>query len=151
MADPIRFYSTGDNYGCFSNFSAHPVFYDGQTWPTSEHCFQGQKFLNPKDRQAIRKANSPMIATRLGRDRKRPLRRDWESVKIGLMRAIVLAKFSQHDELRATLLATGDAKIIEHTDRDAFWGDGGNGSGKNWLGRILMEVREQLREDETKA
>jgi ribA/ribD-fused uncharacterized protein len=151
MAEPIRFYSTGDEYGCFSNFSAHPVFYDGQTWPTSEHCFQAQKFLDPKDRQAICKANSPMIAARLGRDRKRPLRRDWESVKIGLMRAIVLAKFSQHADLRATLLATGDAKLIEHTDRDAFWGDGGNGSGKNWLGRILMEVREQLREDETKA
>ncbi len=151
MADAIRFYSTGDEYGCFSNFSAHRVFYGGQTWPTSEHCFQAQKFVDPQHQKAIRQANSPMIAARLGRDRKKPLRRDWESVKIGLMRAIVLAKFSQHDDLRATLLATGDAKLIEHTDRDAFWGDGGNGSGKNWLGRILMEVREQLRQDSAEA
>ncbi len=60
------------------------------------------------------------------------------------MRAVVLAKFSQHDDLRAQLLATGDAQLVEHTERDAFWGDGGDGSGANMLGRILMDVREQL-------
>jgi N-glycosidase YbiA len=42
-------------------------------------------------------------------------------------------------------LATGDAKIVEHTENDAYWGDGGDGSGQNKLGQILMEVREELR------
>jgi N-glycosidase YbiA len=60
------------------------------------------------------------------------------------MRDVVLPKFSQHEELRQLLLSTGDAKIVEHTERDDYWGDGG-GSGKNMLGRILMEVRERLR------
>lgn len=88
-----------------------------------------------------------MIAARMGRDRKKPLRKDWESVKVDAMRRAVLAKFTQHAELREELLATGDAKIVEHTDRDDYWGDGGDGSGKNMLGRILMEVREALRKE----
>lgn len=144
MPDQICFYSTKGQYGCFSNFSAHPVEFGGQVWPTSEHAFQGQKFLATEHQQAIRQAKSPMIAARMGRDRKRPLRADWEAVKLDLMGAIVLAKFTQHADLHAVLLATGDAQIIEHTTNDAYWGDGGDGHGQNWLGRILMEVRVQL-------
>src|SRR3954463_11250275 len=47
-----------------------------------------------------------------------------------IMHAAVLAKFTQHADLRETLLATGDSKIVEHTENDAYWGDGGDGSGK---------------------
>lgn len=90
-----------------------------------------------------------MIAARLGRDRKKKLRRDWESVKDNIMRDAVTAKFSQHEELRNMLLATGEAKLVEHTSNDRYWGDGGDGSGKNMLGRILMEVREKMREQAT--
>jgi ribA/ribD-fused uncharacterized protein len=86
-----------------------------------------------------------MQAARLGRDRKQKLRLDWESVKVGVMRRAVLAKFTQHEELWALLLSTGEARIVEHTENDDYWGDGGDGSGKNMLGRILVEVREQLR------
>jgi ribA/ribD-fused uncharacterized protein len=47
--------------------------------------------------------------------------------------------------MRAVLLGTGDAKLVEHTERDAYWGDGGDGSGQNRLGQILMQVRDELR------
>ncbi len=57
----------------------------------------------------------------------------------------VRAKFTQHEDIRAILLGTGDAKIVEHTANDNYWGDGGDGSGKNRLGEILMRVREELR------
>jgi ribA/ribD-fused uncharacterized protein len=73
------------------------------------------------------------------------LRPDWEAVKVDVMRRAVRAKFTQHTELRAILLETADAILVEHTARDAFWGDGGDGSGRNVLGQILMEVREELR------
>ena len=86
-----------------------------------------------------------MIAARMGRDRKRKLRRDWERVKVGIMREAVGAKFRQHAELGELLLATGDAKLVEHTENDDYWGDGGDGSGRNELGRILMAVRDALR------
>jgi ribA/ribD-fused uncharacterized protein len=55
------------------------------------------------------------------------------------------AKFTQHDDLLATLLATGTAMLVEHTANDDYWGDGGDGSGKNRLGYLLMHVREELR------
>ena len=64
------------------------------------------------------------------------------------MREAVLAKFSQHEDLRAVLLGTGDALLVEHTERDSYWGDGGDGSGKNRLGHILMSVRDELRRQE---
>src|SRR5262245_46808393 len=147
MSEPIHFYSTADEYGCFSNFAGHPIRLKGKTWPTSEHYFQAQKFAGTDHEDDIRKAKSPMIAARMGRDRKRRLRRDWESVKVAVMLEAVRAKFSQHDELRAVLLSTGDAVIIEHTTNDDYWGDGGDGSGKNMLGRLLMEVRGELRND----
>jgi ribA/ribD-fused uncharacterized protein len=141
----INFYSVSDEFGCFSNFAAYPIEMGGKTWPTSEHYFQAQKLQNPAHREAIRKTNSPMEAARMGRDRTKKLRRDWESVKRGVMRDAVLAKFTQHDDLREVLLSTGDAKLVEHTANDSFWGDGGDGSGRNMLGQILMEVREKLR------
>jgi N-glycosidase YbiA len=147
MPAVINFYSTSDEYGAFSNFAPYPIALGGATWPTSEHYFQAQKFENPADRDAIRKVKSPMIAARMGRDRKRKLRRDWERVKLGVMRQAVEAKFRQHDELRELLLGTGDATIVEHTTNDDFWGDGGDGSGRNELGRILMAVRAQLRDE----
>ena len=142
----VNFYSVGDDFGEFSNFAPYSIFLDGERWPTSEHYFQAQKFKDLAYRAKIRKANSPTLAARLGRDRKQKLRRDWESVKVGIMRKAVLAKFTQHDVLQALLLSTGDAKLVEHTENDDYWGDGGNGRGKNLLGRILMEVRALLRE-----
>jgi ribA/ribD-fused uncharacterized protein len=84
----------------------------------------------------------------MGRNRKRPLRKDWESVKDSIMREAVLAKFNQHANLRETLLATGDSTIVEHTEKDAYWGDGGDGSGKNRLGQIVKRVRELVRQSE---
>jgi N-glycosidase YbiA len=149
--DVVNFYSVGDDFGEFSNFAPFPITLDGERWPTSEHYFQAQKFEDGAYRQKIRKANSPVQAARLGRDRKQKLRRDWESVKVGVMRAAVLAKFTQYEELRELLLSTGAAKIVEHTENDDYWGDGGDGTGKNMLGRILMQVRDLLRQSELKT
>ena len=141
----IEFYSTGDGYGEFSNFAPFPITLDGKRWPTSEHYFQAQKFDDEDYREKIRKTNSPMIAARLGRSRKVPIRHDWEVIKIEIMRRAVFAKFASHLELQEMLLATGEEKIVEAAERDDFWGCGANGLGQNWLGRILMEVRSNLR------
>jgi len=86
-----------------------------------------------------------MLAARMGRDRKRKLRRDWESVKVSVMRLAITAKFTQHEDLKTILMSSGDAQIIEHTENDDYWGDGSDGRGKNMLGRILMETRNNFR------
>lgn len=141
----IRFYRTNDLYGCFSNFSRHSVFLDGKRWPTSEHYFQAQKFLDEAVREKIRLRKTPREAADMGRDRSLPLRPDWETVKDDVMRKVVEAKFTQREEIRAILLDTGDEGLIEQTTNDYYWGCGTNGDGKNMLGRILMEVWEALR------
>jgi N-glycosidase YbiA len=151
MGEAIHFYSVNADYGCFSNFSPHPILLTGKTWPTSEHYFQAQKFSGTLDEEDVRQAKSPMIAARMGRSRQRPLRKDWETVKDSIMYEAVMAKFTQHAELREILLATGNATIVEHTKNDAYWGDGGDGSGKNRLGEILMGVRAELRSMPTPA
>jgi len=144
----LSFYRTGEVYGEFSNFSAHPFTLKGREWPTSEHYFQAQKFAGTEHEEVIRLANSPMVAARLGRERTRPLRADWEVVKEDVMRTALRAKFEQHPPLAAKLLATGETVLVEHTANDSYWGDGGNGSGKNRLGHLLMELRAQLRAEQ---
>lgn len=145
-SDPIHFYSTADAFGEFSNFAAFPIRLKGKTWPTTEHYFQAQKFEGTDEAyvEAIRTTKSPMIAARMGRDRTKKLRRDWESVKVSVMREALAAKFEQHPELGELLRSTGDAKLVERTENDSYWGDGGDGSGRNMLGQLLMEVRQSL-------
>lgn len=150
MTHVINFYRTGDAYGSFSNFAPYPIEVDGKLWPTVEHYFQAQKFAGTEHEEAMRLEPSPMVVARMGRDRKKPLRPDWEALKDTIMRKAVLAKFTQHPALKDQLLGTGQAKLVEHTTNDSYWGDGGDGSGKNLLGIILMEVREHLRRESEK-
>ena len=140
----IRFYSTKVEFGKFSNFAPFPFTLDGLMWSTTEHYFQAQKFELVEYRERIRNAASPMIAARLGRSRKVPIRSDWEEVKLDVMRTAVRQKFATHAELAALLLSTEEQELIEAAPRDYFWGCGAKGTGQNWLGRILMEVRQEL-------
>lgn len=149
MADPIEpderatiaFYGTRDEYGFLSNFYRARITLDERVWPTSEHYFQGQKFAGTPYEEAIRRAPTPRVAATLGRDRRQPLRADWEAVKEEVMLTALRAKFLQNPDLRARLLATGDARLVEHTANDRYWGDGGDGHGQNRLGALLERVR----------
>jgi N-glycosidase YbiA len=119
----------------------------GKSWPTSEHYFQAQKFAGTEREEEIRFANSPSTAARLGRSRSRPLRADWETVKDDVMCRALQAKFEQHPKLKALLLSTGNAELVEHTRNDNYWADGGDGTGQNLLGKLLMELRADLQQD----
>ena len=141
----IKFYKVHDDYGFMSNFAPYPFSDGNKIWPTSEHYFQAQKFLIPEIQEKIRQIASPMDAALEGRNRQNPLRPDWEEIKDKVMLQALRMKFSQHPEIAKELLATGDAIIIEHTRNDAYWADGGDGSGKNKLGLLLMQVREELK------
>ena len=89
-----------------------------------------------------------MIAARLGRSRKQPIRPDWQEAKDDVMRKAVLSKFRSNPDIRGVLLSTGAAVLVENAPRDYYWGCGSNETGLNMLGRILMEVREQLQEED---
>ncbi|MBN1430158.1 MAG: NADAR family protein [Anaerolineae bacterium] len=146
---PIYFYSPHNTYGCFSNFSPHGIHLKGKWWPTTEHYFQAQKFAGTSHEEEIRHAKTPKQAANMGRDRGRPLRKDWEKVKDGIMRDAVREKFRAHQDIQTVLLETGDEEIIENAPNDYYWGCGANGSGQNKLGKILMEIRAELRAGQT--
>lgn len=129
-----------------SNFYDSPVIgLDGVTYPTVEHAFQVAKTDDPNEREAIRNTSTPGQAKRLGR--KVTLRSNWNGFRIEVMKTLVTRKFSSSSSLQTQLLATGDETLQEgNTWGDRFWGvDLSTGEGKNWLGQILMQVREELR------
>jgi ribA/ribD-fused uncharacterized protein len=142
----IHFYRVQDEYGALSNFAPYPITVDGRQWPTSEHYFQAQKFPRTEHEETIRGTRSPMMAARMGRDRGKPLRPDWEGVKDAVMLTALRAKFTQHPQLASLLLSTGRAQLVEHTRNDRYWADGGDGRGLNRLGELLVQVREELRD-----
>jgi hypothetical protein len=132
-------------HGCFSNFSAHGFMLDELYWATSEHYFQAQKFVGTPYLEKVRQTKTPKDAANMGRNRSLPLRSDWEQVKDDVMRNAVLQKFRTHADIREILLITGEEVLVENSPIDYYWGCGKDGSGKNKLGQILMEVREVLR------
>lgn len=142
----IRFYETDKPYGCFSNFAKYPIVLKGKEWETTEHYFQAQKFVGTQHEAELRLARTPMEVARMGRDRNRPLRQDWEACKDHVMLEALIAKVEQHPVIKSILLSTGDCTIVEHTSNDAYWGDGGDGQGGNMLGKLLMEIRNGLDE-----
>ena len=113
------------------------------TYPSVEHAYQSAKTLDKSERKRIAALPTPADAKRAGRALK--LRDDWEQVKFDVMETCVRSKFTTHGDLRAKLLATGDAELIEGNDwGDTIWGQV-NGVGENRLGKILMKVRAELR------
>lgn len=141
----IKFYRSSEKYGPFSNFTRIPIYLDGYMWPTSEHFYQAQKFLDEDLQREVRLSSWAGAAAKIGRDKNLPLRDDWELVKIDIMRKVVRAKVEQNEYIKDLLLSTGDEEIIEDSPTDYFWGCGKNGTGQNWLGKVWMELREELR------
>ena len=141
----IRFYNADDEFGFLSNFSPHGFELDGQFWPTVEHFYQAQKFAAPETREAIRRSHTPGGAKRLAWRRQYPIREDWDQVRDEVMQRALAAKFAAHPALADALLATGDEELVEASPTDRYWGCGADGSGRNRLGELLMELRETLR------
>ena len=74
-------------------------------------------------------------------------RNDWEEVKEEIMFKALQAKFTQHDKLKQLLVGTKNRQLVERSPYDSYWGDGGDGSGKNRLGVLLMRLRDDLNQN----
>lgn len=129
-------------YAFLSNYSASPFRIDYVLFPTMEHYFQANKADNQNDYLHIAYAPTPGEAKRLGR--KIQLRPDWEKIKDNVMLTGLHKKFTD-PELRSLLLATGDEELVEGNYwGDTYWGVC-NGVGQNKLGKLLMQVREEIK------
>ena len=135
-----------------SNFYMAPVTYNGFTYTNSEAAFHAQKTLDENIRKEFTTLN-PSEAKRKGRNL--DLRPDWEKVKVNIMYEIIKAKFSQNEDIRYKLLYhTGREHLEEDTTgwHDNYWGNCRcekctHIKGRNKLGKILMKVREELRDE----
>lgn len=131
-------------YRFLSNFYPCHAMYAAIFYKSVEHAYQAAKTLNHYERQEIANEPMPGRAKRLGQHV--ALRPDWENIKLDIMRNLVQYKFARDKDLCARLLATDDMELIEGNQwHDTFWGVY-EGSGKNHLGRILMEVRAEIRD-----
>lgn len=146
-SEPIRFYHSDQPWGWLSNFSHHAVCIQDRVWPSVEHYYQSQKFIGTPHEEEIRLAETPtkakLRATEYGKNHRRA---DWELVKEQIMLEGLCAKFRQHPDLGSRLVRTADRTLIEHTALDSYWGDGGDGTGMNRLGVLLMQVRSGLQD-----
>ena len=139
--DVIDDFSPQLKNGFLSNFYPSTIYIDKKPFSTVEHAYQAYKTLDESSRELIRKAKTPYDAKKLGRCVQ--LRPDWDEVKIPLMRSYLELKFD-NPFLMHLLLQTGSAKLIHvNTWNDKFWGVC-RGEGKNWLGQLLMDIRQDL-------
>jgi len=138
----INFYKTTDLHGYLSNFSKHGFEIDGVYWPTVEHYYQSAKFNFGIPE--ILAAKTAFEAAKLGRIPSPLMRTDWDNVRYNIMKAGVLAKFAQNEDIQHNIASTASNQLIEHTSNDKYWADAGDGTGKNMLGICLMSVRNQL-------
>lgn len=127
-----------------SNFYPAPLTYEGHRWADSETAYQAMKSSDPEIHRQMSQLRHPGKAKRFGKHL--TLRSDWEFIKVEVMTEIVTAKFDQNPDLKRKLLLTGFAHLEEgNTWNDRTWGvyPPGSGNGKNYLGVILMKLRER--------
>ena len=150
MAEEIHFYRASEKpYGAFSNLYRRPIVFEGETFPTSEHAYQAGKARKQEVRNWLMNAPSPALLAMAAHGLYYwDVAPGWSKTKFDRMREVLRAKFTQHQDLRELLLSTGNARLVESATQDnevnRTWGEV-NGIGKNMLGKLLMEVRDELR------
>jgi ribA/ribD-fused uncharacterized protein len=142
----IKFLKINEPYGCFSNFSRHDVkTADGKVWPRSEHLYQALKFNDVNVQEGIRSISNPKEAKEYGYKFEDKLRLEWEDVKYGTMLYVCRLKLLQHNDIMDCLRSTGNQIIVENSKYDSTWGCGPDGKGLNLLGKVWMELRNEIK------
>lgn len=152
----LKFYRANEKpYGAFSNLFRCAITFEGCVYPTAEHAYQAGKALKPAVREWILRAPTPALAAMAAHGLYTwDVVPNWACIKVDRMRAVLKAKFSQHENLKQLLLDTGSRRLVEAgTTNNAvnrFWGEV-DGKGENTLGKLLMELRQELRKEKKKA
>ena len=144
----VEFYKEFGELGYLANYSNHG-FYDtrGIYYPTVEHYYQSHKFADEETINSILKAATPKEASNIGRDRKNIRIPHFHKKKIDVMHDGVYLKFSQNKDIRSKLIETRNQEIQEMSVKESFWGVGPNLDGENHIGKILMQVRDEVKKD----
>lgn len=144
------FLKTSDRFGAFSNMASRmPLHVAGTHVTSSEALYQALRFPDLPDFQAgILAQKSPVSAKQHARTKVGETRGDWGRTRIAAMRYVLRVKFGAHQERMSDLFVqTAGMPIVEISRRDTFWGarpEGDRFRGGNVLGRLLMELREEV-------
>jgi ribA/ribD-fused uncharacterized protein len=136
-----------------SNFSSFRVNWKGFSFDTAEHAYHWEKFNNfgssnsEAIKQLIRIAPSAHQAFKIAQTFIDDVPKDWDKIKCKIMKNILLAKVNQHEYVKRKLLETGDRHLVEDSWRDSVWGWGPDRNGQNLLGKLWMEIREEIKEE----
>lgn len=148
----VVFLKTKEAFGGLSNMaSGFPIRLNGVRVLTSEALYQACRFPHrPEIQRLIIEQTSPMTAKMKGKPYRDDTRPDWDSVRVRIMKWCLRAKLVQNfAEFSRLLLATGERPIVEESRKDDFWGakpdEFGGLLGQNVLGRLLMELREEVK------
>jgi len=128
-----------------SSYSLHDFELDGHTWPSVEHYYQAMKFEDETLKTEVLNATSADDARKIAKKNKRKIRKEWKSIKATIMTRAIYIKCRTHPKVSVALLTTKDARLVENSQYDYFWGCGRDARGENIYGKILMEVRDKLR------
>ncbi len=129
----------------FSNFSSFAIEWKGDLWMTSEHVYQAEKFEDPTIRKEIQECRSAHNAMKTAHKHRSAYRENWDNLKLAVMKEILHTKVEQHPYVKKKLLESGDKELIENSWRDDYWGWGPNKDGANHLGKLWMQVRDEVR------
>ena len=133
----------------FSPYTAHAIEINGVVYPTVEHAYQCLRYADEKIITEIKSARSPVKAWEVSMKYKHLQIPTFRDHKLETMKMLMRARADQHEEVRKALLDSGDLQIVKHITTyppgDGFWDDGENGEGLNHMGRIWMEIRDELR------
>lgn len=127
----------------FSNYSSFMLEWKGKLYPTSEHAYHSEKFEDESMKEQLRNTRSAHDSQVFANKNTDKRRKDWDDVKLGIMKEILKAKVSQHPYVMKKLIESGNKELIEDSWRDAFWGWGPNRDGENHLGKLWMEIRDE--------
>jgi type I restriction enzyme S subunit len=148
------FLKTKEKYGGLSNMAGgFPLIVNDIKIRTSEALYQACRFPHiPEIQRLIIEQRSPMTAKMKGKPHRQNSRPDWDAVRVKIMRWCLRVKLVQNwDSFSELLLETANLPIVEQSRRDDFWGakpvDKDTLIGVNALGRLLMELREQVKND----
>jgi len=154
MSNPnnIFFYDSDQPYYSLTNmYEKSPIVINGIIYKTPSHYYYWNKFTDPIVKQRILNAPTANMVANISSQNKYLVIPNFnidnsnDSNDNDIMLRALRAKFMQYPQLLRELKSTNENPLIFHSEHDKYWADGGDGTGENILGKLLMQIRNELR------